>query len=52
MLRAAALTSGKTLGLAALGGLASEGASQVKKISGKGQIGGYLVENNNWKYCN
>ena len=38
---------GKTLGLSALAGLASEGASQlVKKIGGKEQIGGYLVENN------
>ena len=38
-------TVGKTLGLSALAGLASEGASQVvKKISGKGvQSGGFLV---------
>ena len=38
-------TVGKTLGLSALGGLASEGASQiVKAISGKGvQTGGFLV---------
>lgn len=35
MSRALALTIGKTVGLAALGGLASEGASQwVKKITG------------------
>ena len=33
----------KTLGLSALAGLASEGASQlVKKISG-GQVGGFLI---------
>ena len=38
-------TMGKTLGLSALAGLASEGASQVvKSISGKGvQSGGFLV---------
>ena len=38
-------TIGKTLGLSALAGLASEGASQiVKKISGKGvQTGGFLI---------
>ena len=38
-------TVGKTLGLSALAGLASEGASQVvKSISGKGvQSGGFLV---------
>ena len=38
-------TVGKTLGLSALSGLASEGASQlVKAISGKGvQTGGFLV---------
>ena len=38
-------TVAKTLGLSALGGLASEGASQiVKKISGKGgQTGGFLI---------
>ena len=38
-------TIAKTLGLSALGGLASEGASQiVKKISGKGvQAGGFLI---------
>ena len=34
----------KTLGLSALAGLASEGASQVvKKISGSGQVGGFLI---------
>ena len=39
-------TLGKTLGLSALAGLASEGASQiVKKISGSGQIGGFLIPN-------
>ena len=38
-------TIAKTFGLSALGGLASEGASQiVKKISGKGvQTGGFLI---------
>ena len=38
-------TIAKTLGLSALGGLASEGASQiVKKISGRGvQTGGFLI---------
>lgn len=43
--RAFAPTIAKTLGLSALSGLASEGASQiVKKISGKGvQSGGFLV---------
>ena len=47
LVRTLAPIIGKTVGLAALGGLASEGASRlVKKISGKGQIGGYLVENN------
>ena len=41
-------TIAKTLGLSALGGLASEGASQiVKKISGKGvQAGGFLIPQN------
>ena len=35
---------GKTLGLSALAGLASEGASQViKKVSGSGQTGGFLI---------
>ena len=34
----------RTLGLSALAGLASEGATQVvKKISGKGQTGGFLI---------
>ena len=43
--RTFAPTVAKTLGLSALGGLASEGASQiVKKISGKGvQTGGFLI---------
>ena len=43
--RTFAPTIAKTLGLSALGGLASEGASQiVKAISGKGvQTGGFLV---------
>ena len=38
----------KTIGLSALGGLASEGASQlVKKISGKGvKTGGFLIPQN------
>ena len=41
-------TLGKTLGLSALAGLASEGASQVvKKISGNGiQSGGFLIPQN------
>ena len=41
-------TIAKTLGLSALGGLASEGASQlVKKISGKGtKTGGFLIPQN------
>ena len=41
-------TIAKTLGLSALSGLASEGASRiVKKISGKGvQIGGFLIPQN------
>ena len=41
-------TIAKTLGLSALGGLASEGASQiVKKISGNGvQRGGFLIPQN------
>ena len=41
-------TIAKTIGLSALGGLASEGASQiVKKISGKGvQAGGFLIPQN------
>ena len=37
-------TLAKTLGLSALAGLASEGASQVvKKVTGSGQIGGFLI---------
>ena len=37
----------KTLGLSALAGLASEGASQVvKKISGRGQPGGFKITQN------
>ena len=37
----------KTLGLSALAGLASEGATQVvKKISGSGQTGGFLIPQN------
>ena len=45
--RAFAPTIAKTMGLAALGGLASEGASQiVKKIAGKGQTGGFLIPQN------
>ena len=40
-------TLAKTLGLSALAGLASEGASQVvKKISGSGQKGGFIVPQN------
>ena len=42
--RSLAPTLAKTLGLSALAGLASEGASQVvKKISGSGQTGGFLI---------
>ena len=42
--RSLAPTLAKTLGLSALAGLASEGASQVvKKISGSGQVGGFLI---------
>ena len=42
--RAFGPTIAKTIGLSALAGLASEGASQiVKKISGKGQKGGFLI---------
>ena len=42
--RTLAPTIGKTLGLASLAGLASEGASQiVKKISGRGQTGGFML---------
>ena len=46
--RAFGPTIAKTLGLSALGGLASEGASQlVKKISGKGvKTGGFLIPQN------
>ena len=45
--RTLAPTLGKTLGLSALAGLASEGASQVvKKIAGKGQLGGFLIPQN------
>ena len=45
--KALAPTIGKTVGLSALAGLASEGASQiVKKISGKGQVGGFLIPQN------
>lgn len=39
-------TIAKTVGLSALTGLASEGASQVVKITGKGQTGGFLVPQN------
>ena len=40
-------TIAKTMGLAALAGAASQGASQVvKKISGKGQKGGFLIPQN------
>ena len=42
--RTLAPTIGKKLGLASLAGLASEGASQiVKKISGRGQTGGFML---------
>ena len=42
--RAFAPSLAKTVGLSALAGAASEGASQiVKKISGKGQVGGFLI---------
>ena len=45
--RSFAPTLAKTLGLSALAGLASEGASQVvKKISGSGQVGGFLIPQN------
>ena len=41
-------TIAKTMGLAALAGAASTGASQiVKKIAGKGQTGGFLIPQNN-----
>ena len=47
LMRSLAPTLGKTLGLRALAGLASEGASQiVKKVSGKGQSGGFLIPQN------
>ena len=41
-------TAGKTLGLSALSGLASEGVSQLSKaVSGKGvQSGGFLISQN------
>ena len=46
--RTLAPTLGKTIGLSALAGLASEGAAQVvKKIAGKGlQSGGFLIPQN------
>ena len=45
--RAFAPTIAKTLGLSALAGAASTGASEiVKKIAGKGQIGGFLIPQN------
>ena len=45
--RAFGPTIAKTLGLAALAGAASQGASQVvKKISGNGQKGGFLIPQN------
>ena len=45
--RAFGPTIAKTLGLAALAGAASTGASQiVKKIAGKGQKGGFLIPQN------
>ena len=45
--RSFAPTLAKTLGLSALAGLASEGASQVvKEISGSGQVGGFLIPQN------
>ena len=45
--RAFAPTIAKTMGLAALAGAASTGASQiVKKIAGKGQTGGFLIPQN------
>ena len=46
--RAFGPTIAKTLGLSALAGAASTGASQlVKKITGKGQIGGFLIPQHN-----
>ena len=45
--RAFGPTLAKTMGLAALAGAASTGASQiVKKIAGKGQTGGFLIPQN------
>ena len=45
--RSVLLTIGKTLGLSALVGLASEGAGQlVKKIARKGQTGGFMIPKN------
>jgi len=45
--RTFAPTIAKTLGLSALGGLTSEGASQVvKKITERGQTGGFLIPQN------
>ena len=45
--RAIAPSLVKTVGLSALAGAASEGVSQiVKKISGKGQVGGFLIPQN------
>ena len=45
--RVLAPTIAKTMGLAALAGAASAGASQiVKKIAGKGQTGGFLIPQN------
>ena len=45
--RAFGPTIAKTLGLSALAGLASEGASEVKKISGNGvKTGGFLIPQN------
>ena len=45
--RAIAPSLAKTVGLSALAGAASEGVSQIfKKISGKGQVGGFLIPQN------
>ena len=45
--RAFAPTIAKTIGLSALAGAASTGASEIlKKIAGKGQIGGFLIPQN------
>ena len=47
MARLFGITIAKTMGLAALAGAASTGASQiVKKIAGKGQTGGFLIPQN------